>query len=371
MASKLIPDHGTIMRFPSFSLPSTSRQNNIDLLRALAVSAVFIHHAQHVFGGQFPFFGEYGGQFGPQLFFLISGYLITASWDRYAWREYLCHRLFRIMPAYLAYFLGFGWLQHVVTATRVAEQPGYFLANILLIQQLFPRSLIAFDVLHVTWTLTVELLWYASVPLFAWLLTKSPRITVLATVVLSTTWSALANFGALNPLFSNIQHEPGWIYLFASNHFVSQVCFFVFGAWVFRHKSGLAHINPLSALLVGLVIFLLRPYYFVFNPIFITGVGLAFFLVAAITLPDIKNRWVMLLSETSFSIYLCHFPMLLFVHGHFQLTGLAGVTVALLATLVVSFLTYSLIEKPGIQLGRRLADAWQRSGNKLTATSHS
>lgn len=347
------------MKFPFVALPSVQRQNNVDMLRALAVTAVFIHHAQHVFGGQFPFFGDYGGQFGPQLFFLISGYLITASWDKYTWREYLCHRFFRIMPAYLAFFLGLGWLQNVITHARIAEQPGYFIANLLLLQHLFPQSLLAFDVLHVTWTLTVELLWYASVPLFALLLTKAPKTTVLITVLASSFWSYLAGIGALNSLFPSIQHEPGRLYLFASNHFFSQICFFVFGAWVYRHKSQVAMINPMSALLAGLALFLLRPYYFVFNPIFITGIGLMCFLVAAIVLPHMKNRLVMLLSETSYSIYLCHFPVLLFIHGHLKLQGLTGVAVSVVATLVLALLTYNWIEKPGMNLGRQIADAWR------------
>lgn len=287
-----------------------------------------------------------------------------ASWDKYTWREYLCHRFFRIMPAYLAYFLGFGWLQDVITSARITEHPGYFIANLLLVQQLFPQSLIAFDVLHVTWTLTVELLWYASVPVFALLLIRAPKTTVSVTVLVSSVWSYMAGIGALNNIFQSIQHEPGWVYLFASNHFLSQICFFVFGAWVYRHKSTLTLINPLSALLAGITIFLLRPYYFLFNPIFITGVGLMYFLIAAISLPNIKNRLIMLLSETSFSIYLCHFPVLLFIHERFKLEGLTGLAVGVLTTVVLSFVTYSWIENPCIQLGRHFADAWRPHGKQ-------
>ena len=345
--------------FTFFELPSVDRQNNVDLLRAMAVTAVFIHHSQHVFGGSFPFFGEYGGQFGPQLFFLISGYLITASWDKYSWREYICHRFFRIMPAYLLFFLGFGILQHVVTIQRVAENPGYFLANLLLAQQIVPLALVTFDVLHVTWTLTVELLWYASVPLFAVLLTRYPRRTVIVTTVISTIWVILASKGVLNPLFPTVQHEPGWIYLFAANHFLAQMCFFVFGAWVYRNKTDLKNIHPLSALLVGLMVFLLRPYYFVFNPIFITGIGLMCFLIAAINLADMKNRLIMLLSETSYSIYLCHFPILLFMGQRFPQSSAMGLLLATAGTLLLSFVTYKLVEKPGMQLGRECAARWK------------
>ncbi len=70
------------------ALLNNERQNNIDLLRAIAVVSVFIHHAQHIYGGNFPFLGEYGGQFGPQLFFLISGYLSQCKLQKHSLRDY-------------------------------------------------------------------------------------------------------------------------------------------------------------------------------------------------------------------------------------------------------------------------------------------
>ena len=255
------------MKFPPLISKFTQKQNNIDLLRALAVSAVFIHHAQHTLGGNFPFFGEYGGQFGPQLFFIISGYLIIASWQKYTWKEYVLHRFFRIIPAYLFFFLGIGWLQNVVTIDRITAQFNYFLANIFLIQQLIPNALIAFDVLHVTWTLTVEVLWYASAPFFSWMLMRHSLSTVLGATLVATAWSWLSSIGYLNALHPSIQNNPGHIYLFVSNNFFSQVCFFVFGAWVYQNKSKLSEINPLTVILIGLCVFFLRSYFFVFNPI--------------------------------------------------------------------------------------------------------
>lgn len=345
-------------------LPSKSnfieKQNNIDLLRALAVSAVFIHHAQHTFGGNFPFFGEYGGQFGPQLFFLISGYLIIASWQKYTWKEYVLHRFFRIIPAYLFFFLGIGWFENVITIDRIFSQFYYFLANLFLIQQLIPNALIAFDVLHVTWTLTVEVIWYASAPLFSFMLMRYPRGTVFIVTLAATAWSWLSSTGYLNALYPSLQNNPVHIYLFISNNFLSQVCFFVFGAWVYQHKRKLSTVNPLTVILLGLGVFLLRSYFFIFNPIFITGIGLMFFMIAAINTPSVKNYFIMLLSETSYSIYLCHFPILLFIHNQLGFNGLIGLLISLVSTLAVSFLTYTYIEKPGMRLGRQLANRWHQ-----------
>ena len=92
-------------------------------------------------------------------------------------------------------------------------------------------------------------------------------------------------------------------------------------------------------------------------------IGLMCFLIAAINLPDMKNRLVMLLSETSYSIYLCHFPILLYAGQRFGQGSVAGLATATAATLLLSFVTYKLVEKPGMRLGRLCAQRWQ-PGNR-------
>lgn len=336
------------------SIFDNARQNNIDLLRCIAVASVFIHHAQHTFGGNFPFLGGYGGQFGPQLFFLISGYLITASCQKHSLRDYLFHRSFRILPAYLFFFLGIGFITGAVSSSKIIEFPGYFLANLALWQQLFPNALLQFDVLHVTWTLTVEVLWYALAPLLLWLLKGSVRWpTVLFFTLFSSAWAYLASKTHFNFLFPGITDtNPGFSYLFLGNHFFSQICFFIFGAWIYSHRENLKSWNPATGFVLGSLIFMLMPYYMVFNPIFITGLGLGCFMLAAINCAPVKNRLVFFLSETSYSVYLCHFPIILWVRHGLGIESTLGVLISVLMTLLVAFLSYIFIEKPGMKAGR-------------------
>lgn len=344
------------------SVFDNSHQNNIDLLRCIAVASVFIYHAQHIFGGNFPFLGSYGGQFGPQLFFVISGYLITASCKKHSLQDYFFHRAFRVLPAYLFFFLGIGFIFGGLKLVQISDHPWEFFANLVLLQQLFPSALINFDILHVTWTLTVEIIWYGLVPILL-LSTKGVRWpTVTLFVLISSTWSYLSNGKKLDFLFPGItDNNSGHSYLFLGNNFLSQACFFIFGAWIYFQRDRLKDWNPVTCTVLGILIFILMPYYMAFNPIFITGIGIGFFMLAAINSQPIKNRVVFFISETSYSIYLCHFPIILWIQHSLGLSSALGAFASLLVTATISLFSYILIEKPGVMLGRLWTKNSQRS----------
>ncbi|MGJ7578967.1 acyltransferase family protein [Variovorax sp. RHLX14] len=335
------------------ALGDNTRQNNIDLLRALAIVAVCAHHGQHVFGGNIPFFGANGGWFGVQLFFVISGYLISASCEKHGLRDYVIHRVLRIAPAYLLFFLVIGIGDKVITVGSIAADPWAFAVNLIFMQHLFPSALLKFDVLHVSWTLTIEVLWYVLAPL----LLIGNRVlrwpTVAVTLLVSTAWAYTASTGALDFIYPGVSDaNPGYAYLFVVNHFFAQAIFFVFGAWIYFNRRAVAHINPVLALVLALLVFLAQPYYLLFNPMFITGISIALLLVTALNSQPIRSRLVFLISETSYAIYLCHFPVLLWVRDQMGLTSLTGVAVSIALIMLLAVISYVLIEKPFVKIGR-------------------
>ncbi len=332
-----------------------ARQNNIDLLRAIAVISVFIHHAQHIFGGNFPFLGSAGGWFGVQLFFVISGFLIAASAERYVLRDYAIHRFFRIVPAYLFFFFLVGIAAKIITFDKVAEDPFAFLVNLTFLQHLFPAALLKFNSLNVSWSLTVEVLWYVVMPLLLIGNKRIGRPSVLIALVVSTAWS----FAAANHLLDFVAPEmavksPAFFGLFVNNNFIAQLVFFVFGAWIHFNRNATDRWNPLSTMVLALIVLMLMPYYFLFGPIFITGIAISLLLITALNSKPIRNKAVFVISETSYAIYLCHFPVILWVSRKIDVQGLAGVSLSVLLTLVLAMLSYVFIERPCIKLGRRL-----------------
>ena len=335
------------------ALVDNSRQNNVDLLRALAITAVFVHHGQHVFGGNVPFFGANGGWFGVQLFFVISGYLISASCEKHGLLNYVIHRVLRIAPAYLFFFLVIGIGAKVITVGSIAVDPWAFAVNLAFMQHLVPSALVKFDVLHVSWTLTIEVLWYVLAPL---LLIGNGVLrwpTVAVTLIVSTAWAYTATTGALDFIYPGMSDtNPGYSYLFVVNHFFAQAIFFVFGAWIYFHRRAVAHINPVLALCLALLVFLAQPYYLVFNPMFITGIGIALLLLTSLNSQPIRSRFVFLISETSYAIYLSHFPVMLWVRDRLGLTGWAGVVASIALIMLLAVISYVLIEKPFVKIGR-------------------
>ena len=95
----------------------------IDGLRAIAVVAVIFYHAQITIFGQQPF---KGGFVGVDIFFVISGYLITSiilkelmSTGSFSFKNFYERRIRRILPALLVVMLAslpFAWMYLIPTS---------------------------------------------------------------------------------------------------------------------------------------------------------------------------------------------------------------------------------------------------------------
>jgi peptidoglycan/LPS O-acetylase OafA/YrhL len=98
--------------------PFDSRNNGLNLIRFLLALAVLIHHSWPLSGRpeEPSFAGDTLGGWAVAGFFVVSGYLITASRYSNSLGEYLVHRVARIMPAFVvcllvvaAIFAPIGW----------------------------------------------------------------------------------------------------------------------------------------------------------------------------------------------------------------------------------------------------------------------
>jgi peptidoglycan/LPS O-acetylase OafA/YrhL len=152
-------------------------RRDIDGLRALAVAAIVIHHA---FPAILP-----GGFVGVDVFFVISGFLITRilvearDAGRFSWGEFYLRRARRIVPAYVLATLVAVALAAWIEMPRLLAQTGaaaaasgLFLTNVLAAQSpgYFAPSMQQNPLLHL-WSLGVEeqfyLVWPALIALLS------------------------------------------------------------------------------------------------------------------------------------------------------------------------------------------------------------
>lgn len=340
--------------------------NNLDALRALAVTSVLIHHVQATLQIQTPFLGLYGGAIGVMLFFVLSGYLISDSAARYSLKIFALHRFFRIFPAYWLAFLGIGLLSGQIGLESIRAEPESFILNLLNLQQLNAYSLFTFEVLHVSWTLTIELLWYVLAPFLMCLPLRWTLPVVGLSACISLGWWHVAQSGAVDFIFASgfdrLKDFPALLKIVViHNAFPAQLYFFALGWAVYRFQARLLQLPnaPLWLAWFGFLGYLFavqdRPLEggVLLGGVAFAGVGIASLLLLALKLPGMENRMILGVGKISYSIYLVHFPVLLYVMQALDASVYIELLVSVMLIALLASVMYVWIEKPAMRLARK------------------
>lgn len=356
------------------SQPIASETTAIDTLRALAIAWVLAHHVFAYGGFSIPYLDQNGGLLGVQLFFLISGYLIVQSAQKYSLGVFALHRFFRIFPPYLVALAVFGLGKYfLVPSYRQAMDAlaPYFLLNIANLQLLHPASVLMLDPLHVGWSLTVELFWYLLAPLAVWWCGNGPAAkrrwlgVLLTSVVVACLWVYMASRGLLNARYEDMFATVGLPLSDArlrhgvvDNAPPAQLMFFFMGACVHVFRAELMRAPAALLWLLAASVLLFVPQWNVFLHLFpnpLTGLGMAalFLWVLRSGYGDGLTRW---LAKVSYSLYLIHAPILLGVFQYLHWSGPAALVLALFLVAVGAELGWRWVERPSQALGKRLAD---------------
>src|SRR5437763_5691286 len=191
------------------------RQPGLDLLRALAIIVVVIYHAA-LFGFKLPGRVDRFGLIGVDLFFVLSGYLIggqllapLAGDRRINLGRFFARRALRIMPAYFAvlviYFLLPSWREY-----PEMSQPLW--KFILSIQNVALHGGTAFS--H-AWSLAVEDQFYLCLPFILLFVNRWPRAAIIVPCVIVFGGIALRAFLAWQNLGEDgvsFRGFQAWIY---------------------------------------------------------------------------------------------------------------------------------------------------------------
>ena len=342
---------------------------DIDSLRAVAVGAVVLSHLGIA--------GFSGGFSGVDIFFLISGFLITnfllqrASAGRISLGEFYFRRARRILPMALlvlattcisAYVL-FSQLKAVQVATD-SYWAALFLANLHLIQQSTDYFTHGFDQSAVQhyWSLAVEEQFYLVFPLLVIGIVSLARKFGVSNWPRMLTW-VIAGGAALSLTWAIWQGstEPATAYFSSATRAHELAIGALLAILTFErqttsggNRSSIAAFAAVAALAISFVALndsLSFPSYLALLP----TLGAAAFIWADLASNKVpilsrlfNSKAMVYLGKISFSIYLVHWPLIIFSQA--LLPDLAKswmfAPAIIAATLALSALGYRFIEQP-------------------------
>ncbi len=344
----------------------TVRRNNFDLIRLLAATQVVLGHGREHLDVDSDVLADLwlvvGRLPGVPIFFVISGFLISMSWERSPRvSDYLRNRFLRIYPALWVCLLvsvlivfAVGYRPVVGSAADVLIWLAAQLSFAQFYNPSFLRDFGTGTLNGSLWTIPVELQFYLLVPLLYAGMARCGRWHSRCLVLLTLL------FVIPNILFIQLRLlDDSLAGRLLTCSFVPWFYLFLSGVWCQRHwdrvepwvrgrlgwwvviyvavsvvtgLSGLPaggnRINPLSCLAI-------------------TGLVLS----AAFTATDIGQR-LLKQHDISYGVYIYHMPVingLLFL----GITGWTGMVIMLPATFLLASLSWMLVERPALRLKRR------------------
>lgn len=322
---------------------STQRISNLDVLRAFAAVAVCLVHFDRkpLYGDSFFSTVSQYGQYGVDVFFVISGFVIPLS----LWKAnftigkifvFLRSRFFRLYPAYfaaVALTVGLWYLSFAMPGFRGNIFPEVtwtrLLSNLTLTCGFTGEAWYAF----VSWTLALEAQYYILLAVCFPFFTSGAKAMRLGMIFF---WIGVPLIFPTGPTVFN------WTALFSM------------GILLFLRDEKLVSEKFFwfSATLALFVQFAVRG-----APSALAGFAT---LLAILFLPQIKFKPLVWVGTISYSLYLLHAPVggrvmnLLERYPEFPGIRFFAVPLALGAALLGSYFFYSLIEKPCHDFARSL-----------------
>ncbi|KAF0711446.1 hypothetical protein As57867_005258, partial [Aphanomyces stellatus] len=335
---------------------------DIDGLRALAVIPVVIFHA---YPELLP-----GGFIGVDIFFVISGFLISSilykehAKGKFTYADFYARRIRRIFPA-LILVLGFTlvlgclWLLakplKTMAATLVAG--GLFSANLQLLsyeEGYFDASIKENPLLHL-WSLGVEEQFYILWPMFVAFVVRLPPRQAIFSLVCFCCVSFAINIALLNydnkysfyfPLSRFWQMGVGGLLAYVNQSPLDSST-----SLLTPSRSNRLSLSGLVCLLIGFTVIdesMAFPGYWALLPTLSAAVLITSGPSAHFNASILGSPLLVMIGKLSYPLYLWHWPLLVLVHAHFPNADLrpwfATTASVVLFSVLLSIVTWNNIE---------------------------
>jgi peptidoglycan/LPS O-acetylase OafA/YrhL len=349
-------------------------RKEIDGLRAVAVSLVVLFHAEFFIRSIEPL---KGGFIGVDIFFVISGYLITyiiysdVKENKFSFANFYRRRIKRLFPALsivLLFVYTFGWF---VLNTEEFKNIGLhtlggavFFDNIIYYFEAgyFDVSKISKPLLHL-WSLGIEEQFYICFPVLLLILIKFCKNNLISTLFLFLSLSLLVGHYSTFVLGEISKYREMSFYLLPSRFWelLAGAVLAIYEINYFKQSNKDSVINQiLPAFGISLIIFSAilfdentnHPSFLTVIPIVGTILVILFARHDDIVSNILSSRLFVTIGLISYPLYLWHWPILSYLHIVFRETPPATYrALGIVLSLVLAWLTYRFIEKP-IRHGR-------------------
>jgi len=331
-------------------LKTNNFRYDISFLRAFSVLAVLFYH--------YKFHWFKSGFIGVDIFFVISGFLMTkiilSSFEKNHFNiwDFYRRRIIRIIPALLVLIIFFSLLiffflqPQIVNFLRSAFSSILFFSNIYyyLNNGYFDSSSQYNFLLH-TWSLSVEWQFYLMYPVLLLLLKKlftaKKHIFILFfAALIGISFCAMLLHRSYDPDFSfYIFYPRAWEMMLGGFSFLSENTMQKVPGKV---KTVVA-LTSLSAIIAFIFLFHSSswPSAYTVIPVFFT----ALLISLNYDLPIYKNKIVVYLGNISYSLYLYHWPLYVFILFFEMDTSLKYRIVMMFVSFMLAVLSYEGVEK--------------------------
>ena len=347
-------------------MSSIKYRPEIDGLRAIAVISVIIYHLNENWLS--------GGFLGVDIFFVISGFLITGiiiteiQQNSFSLKQFYTRRIKRIYPAFIIVMALVSFIASVIfiyndfnKLRKTIELAIAFLSNFYLglTQGYFDLSANENPVLHI-WSLAVEEQYYLIFPLILILAYKKFReIKVLFIITLILFFILLATSFIPANFYKEVLHQPN-IYYLSNLRFPELLVGSLLAIYHnLSNKVQLSkQVNNILAILSTLLLF---------SCLFLMNNNIAYIPGVTLILPCIftaliihttsqnnivklclSNKAIVFIGKISYSLYLYHWIFIAFAYyitGEKQINN-QSIAIVIVLTIIFSVLSYYLIEQP-------------------------
>ncbi|MBU3635962.1 acyltransferase [Polynucleobacter sp. es-GGE-1] len=330
---------------------SIAYRKDIDGLRALAVLSTIAYHA-------FPNFAS-GGFIGVDIFFVISGFLITKiiienlASNSFSFAEFYSRRIRRIFPALFLILVtcyAFGWYalyasEYKKLGLHIAAGAG-FVQNFVLLNEIayFEKNVDTKPLIHL-WSLSIEEQFYLLWPAIIWILYKT-RINLFGAVLCLVLISFSINI-------YSIQSDPINAFYSPLSRFWELLVGALCACFSFRNSQDIRQLSQtnlnlfsyIGMLLITIAIFLISaknsfPGWWALLPTIGTALLISATSEASVNKVFLSNNVMVWLGVISYPLYLWHWILLSF--GQIITTGKLSdlYKITLIATAIgLAFLT--------------------------------